>query len=153
MDALAKPKVCGSMRVRWMHEADLPFVAKIDREAKRLRPDVSWLYARLAESLWSEGTESFVVESPTGEVVAFLIYELHPTHVRLTNMCVAPAHQRIGLGRAIIDRVKKLQRPIVCDVSEWFTGTHKFLSACGFRAKGFEQAEDCSLAYRFVCEA
>ncbi len=72
-------------------------------------------------------------------VVGQMIYELHRTRLHLLNFAVLPAMQRRGVGRGLIDKLKRGLSPkrrtrIVTDVRESNLDAQLFFRAMGFRA-------------------
>jgi ribosomal protein S18 acetylase RimI-like enzyme len=59
--------------------------------------------------------EIWLVDGPEGETMASLALEVQADHVMVWSVAVAPAHQRRGLGRRLMEfaetRARELQRP------------------------------------------
>jgi ribosomal-protein-alanine N-acetyltransferase len=126
---------------------------------KTIRPHVRWMIRRDMEEVleierlcfefpWSEG--DFIrclrqrncvgmVALIEDRVVGQMIYELHRTRLHLLNFAVLPSMQRRGVGRGLIDKLKRRLSPkrrtrIVTDVRESNLDAQLFFRALGFRA-------------------
>ncbi len=81
---------------RWMLARDLPTVATF---GGALSP------ADLLTNLRRRSCVGMVAEDQRGELNGFMIYELHPTHLRLLDFAVRPDRRRQCVGTALVRRL------------------------------------------------
>ena len=123
-------------RIRWMIRVDLPRVLEIEA-ANYACP---WEEADFLESLRKNNQIGMVVENSQDRVDAFMIYEPQKRVLRLIKIVVHPDHQRKGLGKLMIEKLKSKLRPDHRDklrvvVDETDLETLNFFKALGLRAK------------------
>ena len=122
------------VQIRWLIRRDMGRVLQIEQDS--------------FENPWSE--EDFLcclrqrncigmVAEHAGEVVGFIIYELHKAQLRVLNIAVAPESRRLGIGTQIIGRlIEKLsqqrRREILLEVRESNLIAQLFYKSQGFRA-------------------
>lgn len=97
-------------RIRRAQPADAAFMAAIDRAVS-----ASPWSARQFLKACSEGAEFALVAQSTdtgtaGDILGFLIYQQIVDEVSIHNVAVAPAAQRRGIARALIEHMLQ-QRP------------------------------------------
>lgn len=94
------------LQVRWMIRRDMPDVLQMEEE----NFEYSWTEDDFIKSLRQRNTIGMVAER--GEFVeGFVIYELHLKKLTIINLAVAKRHQRTGVGRTILHKMKgKLSR-------------------------------------------
>lgn len=135
-----------SLDIRWMIRRDMPSVLAIENACFDLPWATPWSeeeFIRTRRQRSIVGMTANIVDEQTGdsEVVGFMLYELHRRSLDLLDLAVAPAHQRRGIGRAMINRLvdkleAKRRETLNIAVSDHNTPAHLFLRACGGRAKG-----------------
>ena len=81
---------------RSMQEHDLPAVYRLEKACQPM-PWPCWCFRSTIRSRAS----CWVVEKE-GEIIGFGILSIEKGRAHIMNMCVAPAHQRQGLGRRIM---------------------------------------------------
>jgi ribosomal-protein-alanine N-acetyltransferase len=86
----------GHLRLRPMHEPDLPAVYMLEKRCQ-LDPWPLWYFRRMLR----KGASCWVLEH-NGEVVGFGIVSMVRHWAHIMNMCVAPNYRRRGLGRRIL---------------------------------------------------
>lgn len=137
--------------VRWMIRRDMPEILSIE-QACFAEP---WVEGDFIQCLREGITIGMVVEVKD-RVCAFMVYRLQKKSLHVLNFAVDPLWQRIGLGRAMVDKlVSKLsghrRATISMDTSERNGIAHLFLRANRFLAievtEGFY--DDGAAAYRF----
>ena len=120
--------------IRWMTRRDFPAILAIE--------------AASSESPWGE--DDFIrplrernvigaIAERGDEVLGFMVYRLHPSHVELINLAIAPGHRRRGVGRQMVAKlVGKLsitgRTSIRLHIRESLLAAQLFCRAEGFRA-------------------
>lgn len=84
------------LRLRPMHEADLPAVYMLEKLCQPA-PWPLWYFRRLLR----KGASCWVLEH-SGEIVGFGIVSIVRHWAHIMNMCVSPGHRRHGLGRQVL---------------------------------------------------
>lgn len=146
------------VQIRWLIRRDMGRVLQIEQDS--------------FENPWSE--EDFLcclrqrncigmVAEHAGEVVGFIIYELHKAQLRVLNIAVAPESRRSGVGTQIITRlIEKLsqqrRREILLEVRESNLVAQLFYKAQGFRAvcvlrRHYEDTEEDGYVMRYKLSA
>lgn len=127
------------VHVRWMIRRDLPEVLAIEDGAF----EVPWQEDDFVRCLQDRSLQDRncigMVAEKDGNVVGFMVYELHERHLDLLNFAVGWLHRREGIGRAMMDNlISKLSRRrrtrITLHVRETNLVAQQFFRACGFRA-------------------
>lgn len=117
--------------VRRMGRRDLEPAEWIDWRASE-RPLDDWMLLDLFRMKCCAGA----VAEINGVVVGFVLYDLGHETVHLVRLAVDPAFQRMGIGKALMERVKSrlsfTRRRIRVDVCETNVACQKFLAAQGF---------------------
>ncbi len=125
--------------IRWLIRRDMDDVLDIEKRCFAW-PD-GWseeMFLKLLRQRNCIGTVT-TEEAQFGNVVGFMIYELHQKRLELLRFAVHPDQQRKGYGAAmmqrLIDKLDQQRRDVVgVDVPEHNVGTQLFLSQCGFKA-------------------
>jgi ribosomal-protein-alanine N-acetyltransferase len=148
-------------RIRLMTRHDWPAVLDIEA-ASFPNP---WTEVELHAAVTSRNVLALVAaDTPNGEVLGYLLYQLRRRHLRLLNLAVAPARRRAGVGTSLVGALLARagagmsRRSVAAAVGERNDGGHRFLAALGFKAvrllPGYDAHEDGSLedAYLFLRE-
>ena len=116
-----------------------------------------WTEKDFAFALRANSCDALIVESD-GCMVGFIVFEWYRRRLDLLNLAVTSPHQRNGIGRHLIDRMKSNMSPegicrIFTEVRESNLGAQQFFRAMGFRciqtlSGYYEESEED--AYRFV---
>lgn len=131
------------VHIRWMIRRDMPAVLEIESLSFEFPYDED----RMIRLLRQRETIGMVAEV-SEQVVGFMIYDLLPNRLHISNFAVHPNHRRCGVGRAMADRLickLSFQRRdrIVLEVRETNLVAQKFFRSLGFRAiDPFETDED-----------
>lgn len=139
--------------IRWLVRKDMESVLKI--EWASFAPGVSWQEEDFLCCLRQRNCIGMVAERD-GEIVGYMIYELHKSRLRILTFAVCPFHRREGVGTALANRLfDKLsqQRRTTIDlaVSDRNLPAHLFWRAVGFRCVGvsYEACDNGDDAYVF----
>ncbi len=123
--------------IRWMIRTDLPAVMAIEHQSDY----ANWTEEEFVSCLRQRNCIGMVAEDSTQkdyQIYGFVIYELHNDELRILNIAVDKEYRRQGVGRAIIEKMKKRltqkRKRISLIVSERNLGAHLFFKSMGFRA-------------------
>lgn len=142
------------IKIRWMNNRDLPAVLEIEG----LCFSTPWTEKTFAHAKKQQNTTVAVAERG-GNVVGFMVYELHAKDINLMNLAVMPAHQGTGVGRAMVAKLKdKLCRErrsrirLIC--RETNLEAHLFFAKMGFKALrvivgAYEESDDAAYEFEF----
>lgn len=125
--------------IRWMIRRDMPEVLAIEAEAY----SPHWTEDEFIRCLRQRNCIGMVADVGLGsesEVVAFMLYELHKSRLKLLKLAVHPFRRREGIGSTMLDKIKtklSVQRrtDAAIDVADDNLVAHLFLRSNGFRAK------------------
>jgi ribosomal-protein-alanine N-acetyltransferase len=138
--------------IRWMIRSDLDCVVAIEKDVF----DHHWSREEFLIALRQSNCAAMVAER-NGEVVGYMVYELHRDRIELINFAVRPRSQRLGVGAALIERLKSKLDPqkrskIVCELRERNLDGQLFFRNAGFKCTsilhGWYAVEEESVAYR-----
>ncbi len=139
---------------RWMIRKDMEEILEIENCCFRY-PWAESDFLRILRQRNGIGT----VTTDGTSVLGYTIYELFPGRIDLHNLAVIPRMQGKGVGRFIIDKMKRKiteqrRRRLIADVAEFNTDAQLFFRRMGFYAveiieDRFENPSDIA-AYRFV---
>ena len=138
--------------IRWMIRSDLDCVMAIEKDVF----DHHWSREEFLIALRQANCVGMVAER-NGEVVGYMVYESHKDRIELLNFAVRPRSQRLGVGAALIERLKAKLDPqkrhkIVCDLRERNVDGQLFFRNAGFKCvsilHGWYAVEEESTAYR-----
>lgn len=120
--------------LRWMIWQDLPEVIELAKQT----PEAAWTEQDLRSRLGQRDTIGIIAER-NDTIEAFVVYEVHPNRLHVTNFIVSERLRRQGVGKTIIDKLKNKLDPerknrITFNVSEYNLVAQQFLRAMGFRA-------------------
>ncbi len=134
---------------RWGLIRDIPAI--LDIEAASFSEP--WDRSHFLTVLRQRNCIMMIGEDRNADILSYMIYELHESHIVLANFAVHPAHRRSGAGSAMMAKlVYKLcshrREKLVADVSESNIGAHLFFRACGFVAVAvhrdvYDNGESC----------
>jgi ribosomal-protein-alanine N-acetyltransferase len=122
-------------RVRWMMRRDMPEVQSIEESVF----EFAWSEKDFIRCLRQLNCIGMVAEL-NDKVVGYMIYELHKHRLHLLNFAVSPSCRRIGIGRAMIEKlIGKLslerRNRIHLEVRETNLDAQLFFRSVGFRAE------------------
>jgi [ribosomal protein S18]-alanine N-acetyltransferase len=122
------------VQIRWLIRRDMPEVLGIERESF----EFAWTEEDFLCCLRQRNCIGMVAERD-GEIVGFMIYELHKAKLRILNFAVAAHARREGVGtkmiRRLVDKLSQQRRKeIVLEVRETNLDAQLFFKTAGFRA-------------------
>lgn len=131
-------KTATNTEIRWLIRRDLPDVLRV---ANRSFLD-AWDEDQFVEYLRNANVVGKVAEVK-GIAVSYMLYELHPGLINLTQIAVDPIYRRTGIGKQLLSNLKSklslLRRNrIYVDVSEYNLDAQLWLRDSGFKAYGCE---------------
>lgn len=126
-----------AVQIRWLIRRDMPEVLAIEQASF----EYAWTEEDFLCCLRQRNCIGMVAEDKSGEVVGFMIYELHRERLRLLNFAVAEKARRARVGTQMAERlIDKLRqqgrREIRCEVRERNLPAQQFFRAMGFLAVG-----------------
>lgn len=140
--------------LRWMVRRDMPAVLAIENECF----EYPWQDEDFIRCLRQRNCIGMVAEAK-GQIVGFMVYELHKHRLHVLNFAVAPRFQRREVGTQLLDKLKgKLSRDrrdrILLEVGETNIDAQLFLRASGFRAVSilrdyYEDTSDDAYLFQF----
>jgi ribosomal-protein-alanine N-acetyltransferase len=138
--------------VRWMIRSDLDSVVAIEKDVY----DYPWSQQEFLIALGQRNCIGMVAER-NEEVVGYTVYELHKTRIELLNFAVRARSQRLGVGSAMIEKLKsklayERRSKISLELRERNLEGQLFFRQAGFRCTsilyGWYAVEEESVAYR-----
>ena len=122
------------VHIRWMIRRDMAEVLQIERESF----EFPWIDEDFIRCLRQRNCIGMVAEHE-GQVVGFMIYELHRTRIHVLNFAVSEICHRLGVGSQMVAKlIAKLsvqrRSRIVLEVRETNVGAQLFFRENGFRA-------------------
>ncbi len=117
--------------IRRMLTRELPEIAELAKQ----NPDSVW-----TEKDFSDQKNSVVMVSERNDIIeGFIVYELHPNRIQLTNIVVRDGLRRNGIGMKLIELLIGKLHPehknhIVTIISEMNLTGQLFFRSMGFRA-------------------
>lgn len=146
-----KNAVC---QIRWLIRQDMAEVLDIERSSF----EFAWTEEDFFCCLRQRNCIGLVAEV-AGEVVGFVIYELHRGSLRILNFAVNPSARRQGIGskmvRRLVDKLSQQRRnENVLDVREGNLAAQLFFRSQGFKAVGvlkhwYEDTEEDAYCLRY----
>ena len=126
--------------LRWLIRRDLPQVLRIERECF----EFPWTHDDFVVCLRQRSCIGMVAECGN-DIHGFMVYELHKARLHVLNLAVAPAVQRMGFGRKMVERLidklgQQRRRAIMLEIRERNVDGQVFFRAMGFRAVGTIQS-------------
>ncbi len=123
-----------SVHIRWMIRRDMASV--LDIEANCF--EFAWTEDDFIRCLRQRNCIGMVAEVE-GDVVGFMIYELHKTRLHILNFAVDPDYRRRHVGRAMLDKLlgklsHERRNRIMLEVRETNLEAQLFFKSLGFRA-------------------
>jgi len=91
--------------LRPMHEVHLPQVLDIERRAYPF----PWTEGIFRDCL-KVGYSSWVVTSPSGEMLAYALMSMAVGEAHVLNLCVEPAYHQQGIGKFLLAHLQRLAR-------------------------------------------
>lgn len=127
-------KLQPSVHVRWMIRRELPRVMTIDAACGL----DDWTLDDFCRCCGQRNCIGMVAEVD-GQVVGYMIYELHKNRLHLLRLVVDPAHQRQKVGSAMVAKLRsKLgwgsRNRIMLEVRETNIAGQMFFKSQGFKA-------------------
>ena len=124
------------VQIRWLIRRDMAEVIDIERASF----EFAWTEEDFLCCLRQRNCIGMVAEA-AGDIVGFMIYELHKDKLRILNFAVGPNVRRQGVGaqmvRRLIDKLSQQRRKeIVLDVRESNLAAQLFFKRQSFRAVG-----------------
>lgn len=124
------------VQIRWLIRRDMAEVLEIERASF----EFAWTEEDFLCCLRQRNCIGMVAEA-AGEIVGFMIYELHKDRLRILNFAVGTTVRRQGVGgqmvRRLIDKLSQQRRKeIVLDVRESNLAAQLFFKSQGFKATG-----------------
>ena len=124
------------VQIRWMIRRDMAEVLRIERESF----EYHWTEEDFLCCLRQRNCIGMVAEAD-GQVVGFMIYELHKTRLHILNFAVATEFRRQSIGGQMIEKlVSKLsqqrRKEITLEVRETNLPAQLFFQNCDFVAVG-----------------
>jgi len=121
--------------VRWMVNRDMARVILIEQACF----EFPWSEDELRKCLKQRNVIPMVVESSSDEIMGYMVYELFSDKLQLLNIAVDPKQYRVGVGRAMIEKlIGKLypdrRTKILAAVRETNLNAQLFFKAMGFKA-------------------
>jgi ribosomal-protein-alanine N-acetyltransferase len=138
--------------IRWMVRRDLSSVVAIEKDVF----DYPWSEQEFLIAARQRNCIGMVAER-NEEVVGYMVYELHKTRIELLNFAVRPRSQRLGIGSAMIEKLKsklayERRNKISLEVRERNLDGQLFFRNAGFKCTsilhGWYAVEEESIAYR-----
>ena len=123
------------LQIRWMIRRDMPSVLEIEQASF----DHTWTEEAFLAQLRQRTVVGMVAEEHTGEIVSFMIYELHKGSFEILNFAVHPSDRLEGVGTAMIDRLKgkmsqQRRREVFLSICENNLDAQLFFKCQGFTA-------------------
>ena len=147
------------MGIRWMIRRDMPMVLDIEQQCHEFpwteEDFMNVLRERNCIGVVAEETEVLPDGKTVDKVIGFVIYDLRPDMLFLTNIAVHPKHQCQGVGTKMIDHLKhklNVQRRVALGTLSKETNlpAQLFFKKNGFKCIGIEkQAWNHEDAYEF----
>ena len=138
--------------IRWMIRSDLSSVVAIEKDVF----DYPWSQQEFLIALSQRNCIGMVAER-NEEVVGYMVYELHKTRIELLNFAVRARSQRLGVGYALIEKLKsklayQRRNKISLELRERNLDGQLFFRQAGFLCTsilhGWYAVEEESVAYR-----
>jgi ribosomal-protein-alanine N-acetyltransferase len=138
--------------IRWMVRSDLSSVVAIEKDVF----DYPWSQQEFLIAARQRNCIGMVAER-NEEVVGYMVYELHKTRIELLNFAVRPRSQRLGVGSAMIEKLKskldyERRNKISLELRERNLDGQLFFRQAGFKCvsilHGWYAVEEESVAYR-----
>lgn len=132
MQCQSKPEV--RVHIRWMIRRDMLEVLEIERQSF----EYPWSDDELLNCLRQRNCVGMVAEHQ-GQIVGFMVYELHRTRIHVLNFAVAPEFRRHRVGSQMIAKLigklsSQRRNRIVLAVRETNLAAQLFFRENGFRA-------------------
>lgn len=152
-------KVKADVQINWLIRVDMTGVLEIERHSF----DVAWTEENFLSAMRQRNCIGMVAKS-AGEIVGFMLYELHKDRLRILNFAVHQQYRRQGVGFAMVKRLKdklsqQRRKHIVLDLRERNLPAQLFFKSQGFKAVGIlpgyyeDTAEDgYSMRYSLTLE-
>ena len=123
------------VNIRWMIRRDMNEVLQIERDSF----DFHWTEEDFFCCL-RQRTRIGMVAEHAGQVVGFMIYELHKTRLHILNFAVAPDFCRTGIGTQMVDKLvsmlsRQRRKELVLEVRETNVVAQFFFQEMGFWCK------------------
>lgn len=127
-----------SVYLRWMIRSDLQDVLSIEEASF----EFAWSEDDFIRCLRQRSVIGMVAEQ-NSEIVGFMIYDLHRTHIQVLNFCTHPWYLRRGVGTSMFEKLEsKLNERrdrLRTAVRETNLPAQLFFRTMGFRAVSVER--------------
>jgi ribosomal protein S18 acetylase RimI-like enzyme len=134
------------LKTRPMTAKDIPAVTKISFACF----SDSWLENKFVEM---QDVLDFQVVVNRGGVIGYSAHQDCEDHIRIITLATVPRLRRAGAGKAMVDRLKFLGKPLEIIVSERNLGAQLFLKSQDFECRQSLRGEfgegDDGLVFRF----
>lgn len=143
-DLLSDSKI--DVAIRWMIRRDMKHVLDIENHSFWL----PWSEDDFIRHLRQRNCIGMIAEHHA-DIVGFMVYELHRSHLYLTNFAVHERYRRRGIGNAMIHKLKnklsfQRRRIMSVHVRETNVDAQLFFRSCGLRAtevvRGFYESDE-----------
>ncbi len=135
-----------TLKTRPMTARDIPAVTKISFACFA----DSWLETDFVKS---QDMLDFQVVVNRGGVIGYSAHQDYEDHIRIITLATIPKLRRAGAGKAMVDRLKFLGKPLEIIVSERNLGSQFFLASQGFECRQSLRGEfgegDDGLVFQF----
>jgi ribosomal-protein-alanine N-acetyltransferase len=120
--------------IRWLIRRDMKAVRAIESASY----DFPWSESEWAANLKVRNTIARVIELD-GQVVGYVVYQLHKDVIEILNLAVKPIERRSGHGRLMMETLKgtlsqSRRTKIEATLCEANLSGQLFLQSCGLRA-------------------
>jgi len=120
--------------VRYMDPKDAGAVSRLHRDEYHAADSLTVM--RLLSYI-KRSTYTPIVMELDGEIIAYAIYDLSDSGLRILHLLVAPEHRHRGHGAVMVEHMKIRLVPdemsAICQVNEYDLDEQLFLRAQGFR--------------------
>jgi ribosomal-protein-alanine N-acetyltransferase len=124
--------------------ADLPFVAEIERNSF----SDPWSMASFRAALGEERVLFVVAESPSGELLGYVVAWSTVDEAELANLAVVPTARGAGVGKALVDAALRYGKEKGCVCLFLEVRESNAAARAVYVARGFEQVSRRRRYYR-----
>ena len=130
-----QPTKCDlQMAIRWLIRSDMPDVLRIETASF----DCPWTGDEFVECLRQRNSIAKVMERDQ-KIVAYVVYQLHESHIEILDLAVDTSCRRSGAGTAMVDQLldklsHQRRTALKVTVRERALPAQQFFRSMGFRA-------------------